>query len=160
MLNSHPQPLVCCCCCTSEADKTIKINVCEWHTQHASLKATFLKMMFRFGLLNSNNMTAGGATSLCCSLFLAVSFNNNQGIVCGGLEKHLPWPWAGDPVYLMEAAVSNLCLSGILGCHLLDLGHPPKPTPTLQKSGSCILHSLCLGNCRGMRVKAAGLSLC
>lgn len=34
-------------------------------------------------------MTAGGATSLCCSLFLAVSFNNNQSIVCGGLEKHL-----------------------------------------------------------------------
>lgn len=51
----------------------------------------------------------------------------------------------------MEAAVSNLCLSGILACHLLDLGHPPKPTPTLQKSGAGIHHSLCLGNCRGMK---------
>lgn len=65
-------------------------HVCEWHTHHVGLKATFLKMMFRFGLLNPNNMTAGGATSFCCSLFLAISFNNNQGIVCGGLEKHLP----------------------------------------------------------------------
>lgn len=50
----------------------------------------------------------------------------------------------------MEAAVSNQCLSGILGCHLLDLGHPPKPTPTLQKSGAGINHSLCLGNCKSM----------
>lgn len=49
-------------------------------------------MMFRFGPFNPNNMTARGATLLRCSLFLAVSVNNTQSIVCGGLEKHLPWP--------------------------------------------------------------------
>lgn len=61
-----------------------------WHTQHASMKVALLKMMFRFGPFSPNNMTARGATLLCCSLFLAVSVNNTQRIVCGGLEKHLP----------------------------------------------------------------------
>ncbi len=80
--------------------------------------------MFRFGLFNPNNMTARGATLLRSSLFLAISVNNTQSIVCGGLEKHLPWPSRGDPVYLIEAAVSNQCLSGIFYRHLL---HPHAP---------------------------------
>lgn len=108
-----------------------------WHTQHVSMKATLLKMMFRFGLFNPNNTRARGATLLCCSLFLVISVNNTQSIVCGGLEKHLPWPSGGDPVYIIEAAVSNQCLSGILHCHLLHPNRPPKHTPThtLQESG-------------------------
>lgn len=83
-------------------------------------EVTLLKKMFRFGLFNPNNVTARGATLLPCSLFLVVSVNNTQSIVCGGLEKYLPRPSGRDPVYLIEAAVSNKCLSGILYRQLLQ----------------------------------------
>lgn len=75
-------------------------------------------------------MSARGATLLPCSLFLAISVNNTQSIVCGGLEKHLPRPSGGDPVYLIGAAVSNQCLSGIICRHLLHPSHHPKHTHT------------------------------
>lgn len=94
-------------------------------------EVTLLKKMFRFGLFNPNNVTARGATLLPCSLFLVVSVNNTQSIVCGGLEKYLPRPSGRDPVYLIEAAVSNKCLSGILYRQLLQ---PPINTHTRIKT--------------------------
>lgn len=104
------------------------IAFCECDTPSMGAReVTLLKMMFRFGLFNPNNTTDRGATLLRCSLFLAISVNNTQSIVCGGLEKHLPWPSGGDPVYLTEAAVSNQCLSGIFYRHLL---HPHTPQNT------------------------------
>lgn len=75
-------------------------------------------------------MTGRGASLLHSSLFLVVSVNNIQSIVCGGLEKHLPRPSGTDPVYLIEAAVSNQCLSGILYRHLLHSPKTPPPPPT------------------------------
>jgi len=106
-------------------------------------KVTLLKMMFRFGLSNPNNMSARGATLLPCSLFLAISVNNTQSIVCGGLEKHLPRPSGGDPVYLTDASVSNQCLSGIV-CRPLLHSHRPQNTHThiQEESRAGIHHSL------------------
>lgn len=92
--------------------------------------------MFRFGLFNSNNTSASGATLLRCSLFLAISVNNTQSIVCGGLEKHLPWPSGGDPVYLIEAAVSKQCLPGIL-----SLSPFARPTAAPQKNTHLHVHN-------------------
>lgn len=87
-------------------NQTLALCSCDTPSMSA-WKVTPLKMMFRSGLFNPNNRTARGATLLPCSLFLAISVNNTQSIVCGGLEKHLPRPSGGDPVYLIETAVSN-----------------------------------------------------
>lgn len=95
-------------------------------------------MVFRSGSFNPNNMTARGATSLPCSLFLAVSVNNTQRIVCGSLEKHLPRPSGPDPVYLVETAVSDQCLSleytTVTFCTSAPKT-PPPPTNTQHESG-------------------------
>lgn len=81
--------------------------------------------MFRFGSFNPNTIPRG-ATFLHRSLFLAISVNNTQSIVCGGLEEHLPRPSGGDPVYLTDAAVQPVSLWNIQPSPLALL--PPQST--------------------------------
>lgn len=107
-----------------------------WHTQHVSWRSHCSSDDVPFWL-NPNNRTAWGATLLPCTLFLAISVNNTQSIVCGGLQKHHPWPSGGDPVYLTDSAVSNHCLSRMLLHHLL---HPECHRPKHNKHSPVSTH--------------------